>query len=287
MIKKMLTLLNILVSSSFVKMGGAIKRTSDDCVILGNGPSLNEFLNKNRGFLIEKDSIAVNFFARTELYRLIKPNHYVIAAPQYWLGDSHSGYESSRRKTLNAIAEITNWEMTFHVPMIAKSNKRWENPFKKNSYLNIRYFNSTPIDSFGSFADWCYKMNLGLPRPHNVLIPAIFLAIQAGYKRVYLLGADHSWLSELYVTTDNEVLASQKHFYDKKFESDRINNAEPKPLSNMGAKENKGIAEVVEKFRVTFASHCRLQEYALLKQCKVVNVTENSFIDAYPRKLIR
>ena len=56
----------------------------------------------------------------------------------------------------------------------------------------------------------------GMPRPHNVLIPSIILSMRMGFKKIYLAGADHSWLKEIFVSEDNEVFLTQKHFYDEK-----------------------------------------------------------------------
>ena len=41
--------------------------------------------------------------------------------------------------------------------------------------------------------------------PHNVLIPSIAIGLRLPFKKIYLAGADHSWLPEITVTDDNEV----------------------------------------------------------------------------------
>ena len=62
-----------------------------------------------------------------------------------------------------------------------------------------------------------------MPRPRNVLIPSIMLAINSGYRRVYVAGADHSWLKTLSVDDENRVVSIQPHFYkEKESEEERI-----------------------------------------------------------------
>ena len=53
-----------------------------------------------------------------------------------------------------------------------------------------------------------------MPRSHNVLIPTIMIALQLDFKKILLAGADHNWLKDIYVSADNRVFLTQKHFYD-------------------------------------------------------------------------
>ena len=51
-----------------------------------------------------------------------------------------------------------------------------------------------------------FSKGLAMPRPHNVLIPSIMNLAYLGYKELYIVGADHSWLSEITVNENNEAL---------------------------------------------------------------------------------
>ncbi|MFW5726411.1 MAG: hypothetical protein ACOCW4_00955, partial [bacterium] len=55
-----------------------------ECVLLGNGPSLKDFLDNHLDFLQDKAVFAVNNFVRTDAFPKVKPQYYVIVAPDYW-----------------------------------------------------------------------------------------------------------------------------------------------------------------------------------------------------------
>ena len=72
-----LTLIKVVLLSKFFIPKIKFRKNSEDCIILGNGPSLIETIEKNKTFLIDKDLFAVNFFARTNFYSVLKPKHYI------------------------------------------------------------------------------------------------------------------------------------------------------------------------------------------------------------------
>lgn len=282
-ITSILSIVKVLIMSKYNVQFKKIKKKSDECVILGNGPSLNAFIESNIDFLNGKDSMCVNLFGRTNLYSKIKPNHYIITALQYWKGENQVEYIENRAKTLKDIADNTLWPMTFYAPAAARLDKKWISQFSANKNISIQYFNITPVEGFKSFCHSIFSLNLGMPRPHNVLISAIYVAIRSGYKRIYLAGADHSWLKDIFVTDDNVVLASQKHFYDQEFKDDTLNNSNPKTLAHNGEYQAKKLHQVLEKFKTTFESHHVLAQYSKKQKVEIINITPNSYIDSYPK----
>ncbi|MCR9253056.1 MAG: hypothetical protein NXI20_21770 [bacterium] len=260
------------------------KSTFDECVILGNGPSLKNQL-ENRSFLSNKSKIAVNYFARTDEFTEIKPDIYVICSPEYFTAEKKKDYRDQRIITLNAIAEKTTWPMFFVVPALAKKNREWRKPLEQNKNVHIIYMNTTPVEGFNASNNFFFRKLLGMPRPHNVLVPSVWLAINIGFKKIYLAGADHSWLPEVWVTEENEVLLSQKHFYDKQTTSQTsdINKPTPKPMFKGTSEEKRKLHEVLEKFYLSFKSYWVLRSFADNKKVDVYNITKGSFIDAFDR----
>jgi hypothetical protein len=136
----------------------------------------------------------------------------------------------------------------------------------------------TPIDGNQKIANWIMRNNWGLPRPHNVLIPSLVIAINMGYKKVFVAGADHSWMPYVRVTQKNEVVMVQKHFYDSK-------EAEEKAMYNASSKGcDRKLHEVLQKFTYAFKSYFVIQAYAKAQNCHIVNLTKGSYIDAFPRE---
>lgn len=102
--------------------------------------------------------------------------------------------------------------MNFFVPARALKNKEWQPMLAGNPNIRLCIYNTTPIEGFQGFCNWIFNRGWGVPRPHNVLIPSIAIGLRLPFRKIYLAGADHSWLPEITVTDDNVVLMHQKHF---------------------------------------------------------------------------
>ncbi|MFT4661565.1 MAG: putative Rossmann fold enzyme, partial [Patiriisocius sp.] len=59
----------IFQSKKFIRYSKGKSSTSNDVVILGNGPSLNEFVESSEDFLATRSKLAVNYFVRSEFYQ--------------------------------------------------------------------------------------------------------------------------------------------------------------------------------------------------------------------------
>jgi hypothetical protein len=282
-----LTLLKVLIRSNLQPAFRSIEKlkSKSQLVILGNGPSLKSFLEKDLTFLKSKEVMCVNYFARTKEYSEVKPDHYVIVSPQYWHNKDNPDWKTEREAIFLEIAKRTHWKMTLHVPSIALDHQLWREDLEANPNIKINYFNTTPIEGFSRVNDVFYSLGLGMPRPHNVLVGGLFLGIMMGYKDIFIHGADHSWLNEIYVAPDNMVYLSQKHFYDTQVDADdHYAGPKKRPMYSTNEKKVRKLHEVLEKFTVTFQSYWELKRYAIQKRVSVYNLTPESFIDAFERK---
>ena len=113
-----------------------------------------------------------------------------------------------------------------------------------------------------------------MPRPRNVLIASIMIALREGYRDIYIVGADHTWSRDLWVDEKNRVISVQKHFYkdnDKEFE--RV------------AQEYAGyhLHDILNSLTIAFRSYHQISAYSAKIGAKITNCTPGSFIDAFPR----
>ncbi len=276
LVSSTLSVLKILLMSKPVFNRLPKASSAPEFIVLGNGPSLNAFLLEHRNFLQGKDTLCVNLFPVSNFYTEIQPNYFLINAPEMWISDVDAHYIETRSAIFEAVAKKTQWPLVLFIPFAARKYQFWQDIVRTNAQVRITYYNTTPVEGFKSFIHFCFRHQLGMPRPHNVLIPSIMLALHLQYKCIYLAGADHSWLKDLWVSDDNQVLLTQKHFYDEK-------TAQAKPMQQLGRNQRK-LHEVLIKFVYSFQGYFVLKDYAASQKAEIVNITPSSYIDAFKRR---
>lgn len=236
-------------------------------IILANGPSLRDTIARYGNRLAADTTLAVNFFANTEQFRQLRPRYYVLADPHFFSGADHDNLRS-----LWANLAATDWPMTLCVPVRQLATARC---LLGDSAVRLATFNFVGLEGFGRLERVAYGAGLAMPRPRNVLIPAIMCAIAAGFREIYLTGADHSWLQTISVTERNEVASVQPHFYK---DSD-------KELARSTA-EYRGyrLHDILRSFYVAFSGYHRLRRFADARGIRIINATPGSFIDAFERQ---
>ena len=165
--------------------------------------------------------------------------------------------------------------MSLFIPARALKNKEWQPMLASNRNIRLCIYNTTPIEGVQGFCNWVFAKGWGVPRPHNVLIPSIAIGLRLPFKKIYLAGADHSWLPEITLTDDNVVLMHQKHFYDQN-----------KSQAATVTQENLHSARlytILYHMYVAFKSYFVLEAYARRLGKEVINVTPGSYIDAFKR----
>lgn len=241
----------------------------EDIVILGNGPSLNTTISESADFLALHKKLAVNFACNAPVFFDLRPEYYVLADPHFFISDA----ENVKNLWCN-LAKV-DWKMTIFIPFKKKSNRIIELSHNKN--ITIEKYNLTPIEGFKGFCHKIFNSGLGMPRPRNVLIPSIMLAIAAGFKKIYIAGADHSWMKTISVNDNNEVVSIQPHFYKENEQEKKRVNTEYMHYP---------LHQIVYSFYVAFKSYFEIKAYADSIGTEIYNITPDSFIDAFPRKKI-
>ncbi len=235
-------------------------------IVMGNGPSLNDTIAAHLPLLKAATTMAVNFAALAPVFFDIKPRYYVMADPHFFSQGGDGGNLDLLREALRKV----DWEMELFVP--AKFRRKAARLYPS---LKITPFNAVGLEGYRSFTSMAYRLGMGMPRPRNVLIPAIMLAIATGYTDISIVGADHSWMTSLSVTDENEVVSIQPHFYaDSDHEQARVRH------------EYRGyrLHQIVESFAIAFRSYHHIADYAASRGVKIYNATPGSFIDAFPRR---
>ncbi len=245
-----------------------------DIVVIGNGPSLNKMISEKTEFLNNKDLICVNFFPSSEYFFKLKPLYLIVGAPDFWLERVRPELENLRNDLYKNLLKV-NWTLVFYIPVQAKKFTLWHKLTAQNSFIKIHYYNVTPIHGYSWFRNFCYKRNIGLPRPHNILNPAIMMSIIMNYTNIYLWGAEHSWLQTIFVDEDNIAYLTQQHFYSK-------GTVKPLPMQK-NVNEDRKLHEMLYKFVYTFEGYFLIREFSEKNGSNIWNCTPGSFIDAFKR----
>lgn len=236
-------------------------------VVMGNGPSLNDTIADCRRQLEALPLLAVNFAALSPEFWQLRPSYYVLADPVFFAPAA----EGNVGKLRDAFARI-DWPVTLFVPVRSKAAAH--RLTAGNANITVAGFNPVGVEGFELLEEKAFDLGLGMPRPRNVLIPSLMIAISLGFKTIYVAGADHSWMKTLDVTDDNTVVSVQPHFYaESKEEKARVTSVY----------KDVRLHEVVYSFYVAFKSYFTIERYARRRGVSIYNVTPGSFIDAFQR----
>ncbi|MDE6703575.1 MAG: hypothetical protein K2K00_07855 [Muribaculaceae bacterium] len=239
-------------------------------IILANGPSLRQTIDEYGVVLKEFPTLAVNFAANTPEFRSIKPNYYVLADPHFF----KASYQPNIKLLWENIGKV-DWEMRLFIDR--RYLKTFRTSVKLPECVKLDAFNAVGVEGFGGFEKIAYSKGLAMPRPRNVLIPSIMIGIALGYKNIYLCGADHSWMRDLHVTDENEVVSGMNHFYkDDNKEIERSRNEY----------RSYRLHQIIQSFYTAFLSYHKIRRFADSRNIKIFNSTPGSYIDAFERRAL-
>ena len=258
-----------------------IERHSDKMIVIGNGPSLNESIEKYIDDILLYDKTVVNFFASTELYELLKPNVYVFADPAFF--DLPERLKDSILLLFDNIVKKTTWRMYVIIPS-SVANAKSIDILRQNKNLKICcYFNGyQDIGKRTKFEAW--DENLIAPPAQTVLNTCVYLSLFWNYEETYLIGADTSFLEDVRIDQKtNELFVIDSHFYkqEKVYTMNHI-------TKGKGAKmDGWTLHDLVFAYGNMFKLYSDLKDYADYKGLKVYNASEYSWINVFERKKLR
>ncbi len=262
----------ILLSKFFVSLK-KYGSTDEEAVILANGPCLTKDLELNSDFISVRKKFCVNFFAVAKEYEELKPEYYILAAPEFWLSKTSDYFKQKKVELIKSLVEKTKWNLILLIPFQAK-NSNFHKNVELNKNIKFVFYNNTPVEGLSIFNRIFFKLNLGMPRPHNVLNPSIFLALNLGFKKIFIFGADHSWHEEIKVDQGNKVSVNHQHFYDT--------GTVQMPMYKLEG-EQYFIHDIFRKLHFAFKGYFVLKYYADHLNAKIINASSKSYIDAFEK----
>ena len=258
-----------------------------DCLIFGNGPDLKKEYAQIPKKMLTAKKLCVNNLAMSDLYEKIKPDIYLLIDPSYWKKDVGREWRGWRKKLLDELETKTTWPLILLLPNVTeiRSYDGFTKLIKRNKMISLCYFNHTRVDDmpFRSLRQFLYRQNLGMICTENVLLPAIFLMINTGFKRIFLFGANHSWHKDISLDKSGNISLRLSHFYQK----DKIHRLQnTTPVCDTYHHIPK-LSLVFAQLSRVFAAHEKVAAWARHKKTKVFNATSGSYIDAYQKVKIK
>lgn len=235
----------------------------DQIIIMGNGPSLKTTIIQHKTYLNRHPLFSVNFAMNSEYFYELKPQFHIMADPDIFIKEKHL-------TAFDKLSSSVTWDLILFVPCSVKRNKTWlerAKKIKENKYISLRYFNMTKSEGPIWLQSLCLKSGLAIPSPRNVLVTAIATSIRMKFKRIILIGADHSWIKNISVDTNNNVLLNDKHYYDK-------------PNDNTVIKIVK-LSQILNGLSSALKSYERLELISVRQNIEIINATPESFIDTF------
>jgi hypothetical protein len=240
-----------------------------ELVILANGPSLATVMDrfceiKNADFCM------VNLSPLTDIFWELKPKLLVTTDMSLYV---HKDKDFS--KNFRSKLQEVNWALEYCVPF---HYPNWIiKEFKRNPFIKVSRYTTEPwspeLGFFKKLRFRLYEKGVLAPNCSNVLIATIYVSILKGYKQMFLFGADHSWIKDVYVNDKNQVVHADKHYYGT--EEHVWLDYQGNPIK---------LADLLESNLSTFRNHQILRDFAdYLGDVRIINCTEGSYIDAYER----
>ena len=247
-------------------------------VVIGNGPSLKDSLEKYVDTITQYDRIAVSYFAATDAYEKIKPNFYAFADPM-WFGGKQE-FKEGVNTLLQTLVQKTTWDMTVILPQKAKGM-----PVSKilssNEHIKMVFYYDGYYTPKGMEYYEALDKNMTYPPSQTVLNVCVWFSIYQLYKETYIIGADTSFFRDIKVDQQTNVLYTiDQHFYD--------NNEVYKDTglfdANHCRKMSMTMTELFEDVGGMFKDYEVLRKYAQRKCVKLYNASEYSWVDSIERK---
>lgn len=235
-------------------------------IIMGNGPSLAETIASHRQLMKDTPLMAVNFAANAPEFFALRPQYYLLADPHFFKNSSDPNVSRLIENLKKA-----DWGMTLFVPFPALNLIGQLSGNK----INVAGFNMIGADGCGHLCRRLYRSSRAMPRPRNVIIPAMMTAMAMGYSEIYLTGADHTWIQTLSVDENNRVVSIQPHFY--KEDDEEIKRVRRTYV-------DIPLHSVLDSLSMALKSYRDVDRFARSVGADIYNATPVSLIDAFRRR---
>lgn len=239
-------------------------RNSDACLIMANGPSLNSILQEiieNKKYF---DIHTLNASFMHDSFKSLAPAVHIWADPLIFeILDGTSDDPFGPRERWGNFLESITWPMTLAVP------HQFYDSIKKhihNPHIHLTGFPTNKSTNLSSAQyQFLEKGHVGFGA-QNVVIGALYIALMSGYKKIWLAGADASWLQNLKADEHCRLILNDIHFYD----SPHVY------LPTTYLEQLHSITKYLSELE-------QVQQYATSVNVEIINLSMDSMIDTFAK----
>ncbi len=244
-------------------------------ILLGNGPSLKDDIEK----IIEESNISeiyvLNYFAVTNYFWKIKPECYVLTDRMFWSQNVNEDIKKDNEELFNSLDKV-DWKMNLICP---ESGFKWiSDRLKQKNNIKVLKIHSVNIE-FKTEKINLFALNKNLITPHfiNGLVMVLWHAIYKRRMDIEIYGADFSLFKEYYIDQKtNDLYTSASHFYKNTKAQDNASYKYPNEPKKM-------LHTRLYQQWSSFYQMYLLSKTAKMRQIKITNLSSNSFLDSFER----
>ena len=251
--------------------------TNKKLIIIANGPSLKKDIERINLIYDSCDVFALNNFANYEYFKKIKPKFYFFFDQMFWSNRVNAKLIENREILFSNIKNI-DWDM--QIICAEEGFSILKNAFRANKHIRvIKIKNNSCNLRLNNLHLFALKTNLCTPNfGRGILVLALWYGIFINKKNIEIYGADFSQFKDFDINQKtNETIVEHSHFYEV------IDGQKKKELKYKNQKKEKKIHERLLNIALMFKQMYLLSELARVKGLKVVNYTNNSYLDCFPR----
>jgi hypothetical protein len=248
-----------------------INKNKNKIYIIGTGPSLKKV---DLLFLKRADMFVCNEFNQHKKFIYLARNNNLT----YFIGDNFKSFKDINDKF------VGNWDSTIELFFRGRVSKNYTSVIsldiadqvkKKYQEAKVLGFNTSVIKE--QIKKEFVKKGLSIDEklideannirhtPHLMIL----VALAMGYKEIFLLGLDHSYVRDRF-----EGLLTQPHFYE---EFDKTNEA----TRDMSSRD---LTELFLDSHLTFKLYKSQNELARLLGVRIIDFTENGCLDMFEKR---
>ena len=268
--KSCLSLFRI-AKNSTLKIADLPRGDGRKLLILATGPSLKRVLENDFETLRKYELMAVNKFVTRIEFEKLCPGQYVLLDAVFSTKNNTADKLKIRDEVLQALVTKTDWNMNLFFPSNTDMKQELETIFSANRNIRLHYFNMTTVDGLKPFSFYCYKKGYGMPFAGNVLVSALWLAINMGYKKIVLAGADMSMHNMAHVTKENRLCLGDVYYYKADYS-----------MRDCVVIDQK-VDAYFFKIARTFEAFGILKQYAAHNHATVLNSSMESYLDDFEK----